>query len=268
MTTIATWNVNSIRTRVTHLEDWLRDRAPDIVLLQELKCVDDAFPFEAVQDAGYNVQVFGQKTYNGVAILSKDPIEDVTRGLPGFEDEQSRYIQALCGNTLVASVYVPNGQEVGSEKFAYKMRFYNALKDHTRTLLKDYDHVVIGGDYNVAPNEHDGHSPEVFQKDRILCSRQERQALASFVNEGLVDGYRVAFPEIIPPHTKQFSWWDYRAGSFENNKGYRIDHLYCSPAIADRISMAGIDQDTRGRERPSDHAPVWIEINTETPSRS
>lgn len=260
MTVIATWNVNSIRTRSDHLTTWLKDRQPDIVLLQELKCVDEAFPYDLVHDAGYNVEVFGQKTYNGVAILSKTPIEDVVRGLPTLKDEQSRYIQALCGDTLVASVYVPNGQDVGSDKFGYKLTFYDALKQHTRDLLKTYDYIVIGGDYNVAPSRHDGHDPDVFMQNRILCSLQERHALNSFVNEGLVDGYRVLYPESIDRFKNQFSWWDYRAGSYENNKGYRIDHLYCSPKQADRLNAAGIDHETRGYERPSDHAPVWIGV--------
>ena len=258
MTIIATWNVNSIRTRLSHLGEWIQDRSPDVVLLQELKCVDEAFPYDEIEALGYNVAVHGQKSYNGVAILSKEPLEDVKRGLENFADDQARYIQAQCGDTLVASVYVPNGQSVGSEKFEYKMRFFQALENHTRDLLGDYENIVIGGDYNVAPHPTDGHTQDLFLENRIPCSLDERQALNRFVNQGLLDGYRLCHPDSLPENQNHFSWWDYRAGSFENNKGYRIDHLYCSSRVADHITSAGIDSDVRSKERPSDHAPVWI----------
>lgn len=261
MTVIATWNVNSIRTRLPHLKEWLKDRDPDIVLLQELKCVEEAFPFEEIEDLGFNVKVLGQKSYNGVAILSKDPIEDLVLGIPGFDDPQARYIEALCGTTRVASIYVPNGQEVGSEKFAYKLRFLKALQDHVQTLLLAGERVVLGGDYNIAPSVADGYNPETFQKDRILCSKAERDALFSLMNIGYLDGYRVKNPEILPENHHHFSWWDYRAGSYESNKGYRIDHLFCSPPAADHIVDAGIDHETRIKERPSDHAPVWLTLD-------
>lgn len=265
MTVIATWNVNSIRTRVAHLKKWVAERNPDIILLQELKCQDETFPHEDVESLGYNIALLGQKSYNGVAILSKSPLEDVVYGLPTFsEDEQARYIEAFVDGIRVASVYVPNGQEVGSEKFAYKMKFLGALKAHGRDLLKDNEPLVMGGDYNIAPFISDGHNPETFQKDRILCSLQEREALRSLYHEGFIDGFRLSHPDRLPANQNLFSWWDYRSGSYGNNKGYRIDHLLCSPQAADLLKETGIDHDSRGETKPSDHAPVWIEMASYT----
>ena len=228
MTVIATWNVNSIRTRLDHLKKWVEERNPDIILLQELKCQKEAFPFEEVENLGYNIALLGQKSYNGVAILSKSPLEDVVYGLPTSQgDEQARYIEALVDGIRVASVYVPNGQEVGSEKFAYKMQFLDALKHHGRVLLKNNEPLVIGGDYNIAPFVSDGHTPDTFKKDRILCSLQEREMLRSLYHEGFIDGFRLKHPDSLPANQNVFSWWDYRAGSYGNNKGYRIDPLLC-----------------------------------------
>ncbi len=261
MTLIATWNVNSIRTRLPILEKWVAHRNPDIILLQELKCMEETFPLTAMEDLGYNVEMLGQKSYNGVAILSKYPIEDVVHGLPTLSnDPQARYIEAFCGGIRVASVYVPNGQKIDSDKFNYKMNFLKALKKHARALLAQDESLIIGGDYNVAPDLCDGHNPDIFEKNRILCSLQEREALKNVINEGLIDGYRVVHPETLHENQKKFSWWDYRSGSYENNKGYRIDHLYCSPKAADFIQNSGIDIETRLQERPSDHAPVWLSL--------
>ncbi len=264
MTTIATWNINSLRTRLEHLKKWVGERNPDVILLQEIKCQEEHFPREEIEDLGYNVALLGQKSYNGVAILSKSPVEDVVYGLPTFqEDQQARYIEAFIGGVdgvRVASVYVPNGQEVGSEKFAYKMAFLEALKKHGETLLAQGDPLVIAGDYNIAPFVSDGHSPERFKQDRILCSLEEREALRSLYNTGFIDGFRLKHPETLPENQHLFSWWDYRSGSYQNNKGYRIDHLLLSPKAADRLQDAGIDPETRGEERPSDHAPVWVDL--------
>ena len=261
MTIIATWNVNSIRTRVEHLKKWVAERNPHIILLQELKCQEETFPHEELDSLGYNVAMLGQKSYNGVAILSKSPLEDVVYGLPTYkEDEQARYIEAVIDGVRVASVYVPNGQEVGSEKFTYKMTFLQALKEHAQTLLKYNEPLVIGGDYNIAPFVSDGHNPENFKKDRILCSLQEREVMRSLYNEGFIDGFRLKYPDTLPNNHNLFSWWDYRSGSYGNNKGYRIDHLLCSPQAADRFKDTGIDHEIRGEPKPSDHAPVWIDI--------
>lgn len=261
MTTIATWNVNSIRTRLPHLLTWINERTPDIILLQELKCQHETFPHEALEDAGYNIALLGQKSYNGVAILSKFPLEDMTYNLPTFaQDSQARYIEAVTNGLRVASVYVPNGQEVGSDKFTYKLAFLKALKDHCRQRLSHDEVFVVGGDYNIAPGLADVPTPDVLIKDRILCSRQERQAFSAFLNDGLVDGFRLLYPDLIPSHQQLYSWWDYRAGSYQDNKGYRIDHLLCSPQGADRLEDGGIDHETRGEKQPSDHAPVWLRL--------
>jgi len=255
---VATWNVNSVKVRVPHLVQWIEKAQPDVLLLQEIKCVDDAFPIEAFDHLGYNIETWGQKTYNGVAILSKYPIEDITRGLPGNEeDPQARYIEAFTGGVRVASVYVPNGQEVGSEKFAYKCSFLNHLQAHMEKLLHFDEPIIIGGDYNIAPYPTDGHNPETFLKDRILCSLQEREKLRSIVNLGYIDAFRLQHPDHLSNNQKCFSWWDYRAGSWESNKGYRIDHLLISPQAADLMQDAGIDDTPRGWPKPSDHAPVW-----------
>jgi exodeoxyribonuclease-3 len=257
MTLIATWNVNSIRTRLMHLETWLKERQPDIVLLQELKCVEGDFPREHIEDLGYNCAVFGQKSYNGVAILSKSPLEDITCGLPTFaHDPEARYIEAFTAGLRVASVYVPNGQEVGSPKYAYKLNFFKALAQHTKTLLSFNEPLILGGDYNVAPYLEDAHNPRRFEANEILCSLDEREHLNSLINLGLVDGLRLQFPR----EQKIFTWWDYRGGSFERDKGYRIDHMLLSPQAADLFQEAGVDTNTRGRDKPSDHAPVWIQV--------
>jgi exodeoxyribonuclease-3 len=261
MTTIATWNVNSIRTRLPHLTAWVKERSPDIILLQELKCMDDVFPREAIEDLGYNIAVRGQKAYNGVAILSKTPIEDIVYTLPTFEqDQEARYIEAVVGGIRVASVYVPNGQEVGSEKFAYKLTFLEALRTHCQTLLMHDEAVILGGDYNIAPFLADAHTAEAFAKERLLCSKEERQAFHRLMTLGYVDGFRLLYPDILPQNQRLFSWWDYRTGAYGENKGYRIDHLLCSPQAADLVKAAGIDQETRGEQQPSDHAPVWIQL--------
>lgn len=261
MTTLATWNVNSLRTRLEHLRKWVGERNPDIILLQELKCQEAHFPREEIEDLGYNVALLGQKSYNGVAILSKNPLEDIVYGLPTFpEDEQARYIEAFVEGVRVASVYVPNGQEVGSEKFAYKMAFLKALTQHGQNLLGQDEPLVIAGDYNIAPFVSDGHTPERFKEERILCSLQEREALRSLYNTGFVDGFRLKYPAILKDNQQLFSWWDYRSTSYQNNKGYRIDHLLLSPEAADLIQDAGIDHSIREDQRPSDHAPVWIQM--------
>lgn len=258
MTTIATWNVNSLRTRLEHLKKWVAERDPDVILLQELKCQEEHFPKEEIEDLGYNVAILGQKSYNGVAILSKSPLDDVVYGLPTFqEDDQARYIEAFVDGVRVASVYVPNGQEVGSEKFAYKMKFLDALRQHGSDLLAQNEPLVIAGDYNIAPFVSDGHSPERFKGERILCSLQERETMRSLYNTGFIDGFRLKHPDTLLENQGQFSWWDYRSGSYQNNKGYRIDHLLLSPKAADLLQDAGIDHETRSEQRPSDHAPVW-----------
>ncbi len=260
MTIIATWNVNSIRSRINSFKHWVKDRAPDVILLQELKCQQHDFPHSIVANLGYNIELVGQKSYNGVAILSKFPIEDVIVKIPGYNDDNNaRYIEAFTNNIRVASVYVPNGQEVGSEKFVYKMNFMNHLTEHVQNLLQNYENVVIGGDFNIAPTEQDGHNPERFKKNQILCSTQERNKMQQLLNCGFVDTIRIKYPYIID-NGAVFTWWDYRSGSFSHNKGYRIDHILGSSNVADLFTDCGIDRHIREEPKPSDHAPVWIKL--------
>jgi exodeoxyribonuclease-3 len=258
--TIATWNVNSIRTRLHQLLPWLESARPDIVLLQELKCVNEAFPALEIETLGYNIGVHGQKTYNGVAILSKFPLEDIERRLPTLhtEDaEQARYIEALATTPIgvfrVASVYVPNGQEIGSDKFSYKLRFLEALEQHINTLKTYGEPLVIGGDYNVAPQDADVFDPKSLNGS-VCFHPEERKRLRRVLHAGMLDAYRLVHNE--NDGACPYTWWDYRAGGFEQNKGMRIDHLLLSAQAADKMKNCTIQRELRGQERPSDHVPV------------
>ncbi|RZI45398.1 exodeoxyribonuclease III [Candidatus Finniella inopinata] len=253
---IVTWNVNSIRVRLPNVTRWLNNHQPDVVLLQELKCLNEAFPRQELEDLGYNVAVHGQKTYNGVAILSKSPIEDITYGLPNFsEDLQARYIEAVVGKVRVASVYIPNGQEVGSPAYVYKMAFLGKLHSHLQHLLTYDEACVIGGDYNIAPTDQDVYDAGVWA-DKVLCSKPERKAFQALCHLGYQDAVRLRHPGVGP-----FTWWDYRAGAFLANKGLRIDHLLLSPLATDRLQDCGVDAAPRADEKASDHAPVWCTLN-------
>lgn len=252
---IVTWNVNSIRARLENVTQWLQETQPDVVLLQEIKCEEKDFPRSAIEDLGYNIALAGQKTYNGVAILAKKPIEDVVRGLPTFtEDTHSRYIEAVVGTTRVASVYVPNGQAVGSEKYQYKMAFLERLRDHLSSILLYEEACVIGGDYNIAPEDRDVAQPELWQGE-ILCSPAERQHFQSLLHLGYYDALRLHHAGPGP-----FSWWDYRSGAWQKDHGLRIDHLLLSPLAVDRVEASGVDRAPRAKEKASDHAPVWCVI--------
>jgi exodeoxyribonuclease-3 len=253
---IATWNVNSIRTRLEHVCAWLQEDRPDVVLFQEIKGTQEVFPFEALEDQGYNLAVYGQKSYNGVAIASKFPLEDIQIGLPNRpEDPQARYIEAVTGGVRVASVYVPNGQTVGSEKFAYKLSFMESLTAHMAHLLTYDEAILVGGDYNITRDDQDVYDP-IGWREEILCSTAERQALRQLLHLGYTDLVRQALPE-----AKTYTWWDYRKDSFSQNRGLRIDHVLASSQAVDRLQAAGVDLQLRGLERPSDHAPVWVELS-------
>jgi len=254
---IAAWNVNSIKSRLDHATQWIQEFQPDVVLLQELKCTTENFPYMEVEALGYHTAVYGQKTYNGVAILSKLPIENVKTGLPGFEDEHARYIEGTINGVEVASIYVVNGSEVGSEKFEYKMRFYSALNDYLHKKREEETPYIIGGDFNVGFDEKDVWNPEKYQ-NRVLFSLPERQHLRTLVNMGYTDTFRAFYPA-----EHAYSWWDYREGSWQKDQGLRIDYLFASPQAADRLTAAGIDKTPRGLEKPSDHTPVWCEIDSE-----
>lgn len=253
---IATWNVNSIKARLPHVCNWLQSAQPDVLLLQELKCQTEAFPYEIIEDAGYQVAAFGQKTYNGVAILAKGSIEDVTCGNSFFEDSQARVIEAIVdGKYRVISVYVPNGEAVGTEKYGYKLAFMEGFSKLLEDRLQFDEKLIIGGDFNVAPADLDVYNPQTW-KGRILCSIPERLALRSFVNLGLTDVLRAK-----NPHTEGlYTWWDYRSGGYAQNHGLRIDHLLLSSKAMESVLDVGVDSETRGLERPSDHAPVWVSL--------
>lgn len=254
---IATWNVNSVKPRLQHLLDWLRADKPDIVLLQEIKCIDESFPSMEVEELGYNLALFGQKTYNGVAILSRFPLEDVTRGLPGNEeDAQSRYIEAvvsLPGKAIrVASVYVPNGQDAESDKFQYKLRFLDHFYAHVKTLLTYNEALIIGGDYNIAPADIDVHDPKSWAGS-VLTHDDVRRQFRRIANLGLYDAYRLCAADSAG---SPYTWWDYRAGALAMDNGLRIDHLLISSLAADKLTGCTIHKALRTLEKPSDHTPV------------
>ncbi|MCE9594579.1 MAG: exodeoxyribonuclease III [Planctomycetes bacterium] len=247
---IATWNVNSVRARLPRLLPWLETAQPDVVCLQEIKCLDEQFPREALEEAGYRVATYGQKTYNGVAILAKSRIDDVVRGIPGESaDAQRRVIGATIGDTLVFSVYVVNGEAVGSEKFAYKLDWMRRFADYVRTLAFS-EKLVICGDFNVTFDDRDVYDPAAW-REKVLCSTPERDALKRVMEPGLVDAFRRFNEE--PGH---YTWWDFRTRGFQRKQGLRIDHFLMSePALA-ATSAVEIDLVARDGETPSDHAPV------------
>jgi len=250
---IATWNVNSLKARLPNVLSWLKEEAPDVVLLQEIKCVDGAFPCLELEEAGYNIASHGQKTYNGVAILSKSPIEDVTRGLPGGEgDEQARYVEGtVFGKVRVASIYLPNGNPIGTEKFTYKLAWMDRLKAHLARTVLDDEIRVYGGDYNVIPTDDDVYSAKAFANDALL-QPESRARFRSLLHMGFTDAVRV-FNTL--PH--QYSFWDYQAGAWQKDHGLLIDFLLLSPRAADVLTASGIDKKPRGKEKASDHTPVW-----------
>jgi exodeoxyribonuclease-3 len=256
---IYTWNVNSVRTRLEQLIHWLEKAAPEVVLLQEIKVQENSFPSLYLEDLGYNIAVFGQKSYNGVAILSKYPLEDIRKGFPDQDDPQARYLEAVTNGVRVASLYVPNGQEVGCEKYAYKLRFMKELDQHLKYLLTLNEKAVIGGDYNIAPSDSDVYDPKKFSS-RILASPKERQTFRCLTNQGWIDAAFVfSQAERIAPEDL-YTWWDYRQGSWEQNKGLRIDHLLLSPQAADQMTFVEVCRDMRALPRPSDHAPVGVHL--------
>ena len=251
---IASWNVNSLKVRLPHLLDWLAEAQPDVVCLQELKLEDPNFPRAEIEAAGYHAAFAGQKTYNGVALLAKSPIGEVTVGNPLFADEQKRLISGTVDGIRVVCAYMPNGQEVGCDKYDYKLRWLAALADWLSSELQAYPRLALCGDYNIAPDERDVHDPQRWQ-DCILVSEPERAAFRRFIELGLVDSFR-----LFEQPEKTFSWWDYRMLGFQKNQGLRIDHILLSAPLAAQCSAAGIDRAPRKRERPSDHAPVWASL--------
>ncbi len=255
---IVTWNVNSVNARLPNIIEFLKEYQPDVVLFQELKCITEKFPYIEIEEIGYNVEAFGQKTYNGVAIISKYPIDDITRGIPNFEDENSRYIEGIIclpdSAVRVSSVYVPNGNAVGSEKFEYKMKFFDALRKHMEEIQNYDEKVIVGGDFNVAPEDIDVYDPKSL-RDSICFHEDEQKKYREIVNSGYIELWRANNQE-----KQEFSWWDYRGGAWGYNKGLRIDFLFANALAADSNVDCKIISEPRGETKASDHAPIWCKI--------
>ena len=256
---IATWNINGVRARLEGAVAWVADAKPDVLCFQEIKTEDPAFPRSAFEDLGYNVETYGQKGFNGVAILSKLPFDEVSRGLPGFEDPQARFLEAVFsfrgGAIRVVSLYLPNGNPVESEKFGYKLAWIAAFEAYARSRLADEAPLVLAGDYNISPEPDDARNPAAWTKD-ALFQPESRAAYRRLLNLGLTDAFRAC-----EPAPGFYTFWDYQAGAFQKNNGIRIDHLLLSPQAADRLVSASIDKRTRGWDKPSDHVPVVIELD-------
>jgi len=251
---LATWNVNSLKVRLPHLLDWVARERPDVVCLQETKVEDQNFPAAALEEAGYAAAFSGQKAYNGVAILSRAPLTGVQRGIPGWDDDQRRVIAADAGDVRVVSVYVPNGQAVGSEKYEYKLKWLRVFADWLRGQLAEHPRLAVLGDYNVAPEDRDVYDPRLWA-GQVLCSEPERAAFRRLLELGLKDGFR-----LFDQPEKSFTWWDYRLNAFKRNMGLRIDHILLSPGLSAESRHCTVDLAPRRLERPSDHAPVVAEI--------
>ena len=251
---LATWNINSLNVRLPQVLDWLRANPVDVLALQELKLTDDKFPAQAFADAGYQAQWFGQKTYNGVALISRSPAQDMIRNIPGFEDEQSRVLCATIDGIRVIGAYFPNGQEPGSDKFAYKMRWLDALREWVRAEMTSHPRLVLMGDFNITFDDLDVWDPEGL-RETIHCTTEERQHLQALVGLGLHDAHRL-FEQ--PP--KSFSWWDYRMLGFQKNRGMRIDHILITDALKAQARACIIDRAPRKNKQPSDHAPVVLTL--------
>lgn len=252
---LATWNVNSLSVRLPQLLAWLAEHPVDAIVLQETKLTDDKFPHADLEAAGYRAQWFGQRTYNGVALLSRAEATGIVRNIPGFDDEQARVIAGTTGGVRVIGAYFPNGQAPDSDKFAYKMRWLEALREWVRAELAMHPQLVLMGDFNIAPEDRDVYDP-VAWAGQIHCTPQEREHFRQLVALGLHDAFRL-FEQ--PP--KSWSWWDYRNLAFRKNQGLRIDHILVSEALKPRVAACTIDKLPRKNERPSDHAPVVVELS-------
>ncbi len=248
---IATWNVNSVRVRWSQVGDWLAQQRPDVLCLQELKCEASQFPWEAFQKLGYSALVAGQKAYNGVALLSREPGIDEEVGLGDFADPQQRVIAATFQGIRVVSVYCPNGDSLGSDKYQYKLTWFDALQRYVQRSLERYPRLVIAGDYNIAPHDQDIHDPKAWAGE-VLCSPPEREKFEALLSLGLRDCFR----QVKPWESEAFSWWHYRINAFKRNLGLRIDHVLASEGLIEGLQDCQIDKVPRGWERPSDHAPV------------
>lgn len=252
---LASWNVNSLRARLPHVLEWLAQRRPDVLCLQETKVTDEECPIEALHDVGYQVLHAGQRGYNGVAILTRVPAHEVGVAAPGLDGSQKRIIAASINGVRVVNIYVPNGQAVGSEKYEYKLAWLKALHAHLKDELTRYPRLALVGDFNIAPEERDVYDPRLWQ-NQVLFSPPERAAFRALLDLGLVDVFRK-----FPQAQASFTWWDYRQGGFRRNRGLRIDHILCGPVLADQCQACSIDTTPRALDRPSDHAPVIAEFS-------
>lgn len=252
---IASWNVNSLNVRLPQVLQWLETAQPDVLALQETKLIDEKFPAAEIEAAGYQVAFSGQKTYNGVALLSKHPIEDVITDIPGLDDPQRRILGATINNVRILDLYVVNGQEVGSEKYAHKLYWLGKVREYIAQDLAAHENYVVLGDFNIAPADADVHNPKSWY-EKILCSTPEREALQSILDLGFSDTFR-----LFEQEEKSFSWWDYRMNGFKRNLGLRIDLILASKALAEQCQSSSIDKEPRGWGRPSDHAPVVAEFS-------
>lgn len=251
----ATWNVNSLNVRLPHVLDWLNATQPDVLCLQETKQEDSKFPYEALREIGYNAIHIGQKTYNGVAIVSRHSLAEVQQNIPAFEDDQQRVIAATIHDMRVVCAYIPNGQALDSDKYQYKLRWLNALQSWLKEELSRYPKLLLLGDYNIAPEDQDCHDPAAWV-GQVLVSDPERAAFKQLLSLGLHDSFR-----LFEQPEKSFSWWDYRMAGFRRNLGMRIDHILVSEALKAQCAAAYIDKAPRKLERPSDHTPVVLELN-------
>jgi exodeoxyribonuclease-3 len=252
---IASWNVNSVKARLGNLLQWLGEAQPDVVCLQETKCLAADFPLLELKGIGYEVECIGQRAYNGVAILSKEKLKDVVKGLPGDPgDEQPRYIEGTIGDVRIASIYLPNGNPVGTDKFPYKLAWMDRLATHAERLLESEAPLVLAGDYNVCPTDDDVYDPVGFRDD-ALCQPQSRARFRRLLNLGYTDAFRALHSE-----GHQYTFWDYQQGRWPRDEGLRIDHLILSPQAADRLQSCWIDKTPRGRDKASDHTPILCEL--------
>jgi exodeoxyribonuclease III len=251
---LAAWNVNSLKVRLPQLVDWAARQLPDVVCLQETKLEDANFPAQGLRDIGFHAAYAGQKTYNGVAILSREPLTDVTAGVPGFEDDQKRVIAATLGDMRIVCVYVPNGQSVDSDKYQYKLRWLEATTKWLGDELGRHEKLAVLGDFNIAPDERDVHDPKAWE-GQVLFSEPERAAFRRLLDLGLKDAFR-----LFDQPEKSFTWWDYRMNAFRRKMGLRIDHILLSEPLAKTCKSVVIDIEQRKAERPSDHAPIIAEL--------
>jgi exodeoxyribonuclease III len=251
---IATWNVNSLKVRLPHLLDWLARQRPDVICLQETKLEDQTFPTRELDAVGYCCALAGQRTHNGVAIISRTALTSIQTGIPSFEDDQKRVVAASVSDIRIVSAYAPNGQAVGTDRYEYKIRWFRAFTDWLCGELDRFSKLVVVGDFNVAPEDRDVYDPTLWQ-GQVLCSEAERAAFHRLLDLGLRDAFR-----LFEQRERSFTWWDYRLGAFRRNLGLRIDHILVSPAVVSLCANCRIDVEPRKLERPSDHAPVILDL--------